>query len=547
MLRQIPLFGILLIVILGPIALRPRTERASASGVEELVIITPHDQAIREEFARAFAAEHFVRTGRHVRIDWRTPGGTSDAVRYLESEYLGSFQNYWEHTLRKGWNSVVAGSFANSQVTPAASPAVDTPAQEARRAFLSSNVGCGIDLFFGGGSFDFARQAADGRLVDSGFRSSHPELFGDRGIPEKLNGEKMWDANGGWLGVCLSSFGICYNTDSLARLALPPPRRWEDLTNPHYFREIALANPTQSASVNRTFEMLIQQQILEVLAAQKAAAPNAGPALETEAVREGWQRGMRMLMKIGANARYFTDSSSKIALDVASGEAAAGMSIDFYGRFESEAVRKTDGSSRLQYLEAAGGTSFSADTIGLLRGAPHAELAREFIAWTLSLQGQALWDWKVGAPDGPQRYSLRRLPILPSLYAPAFRAFRADPEVNPYAPENTFVYHPSWTGPLFNAIAYITRVMCIDSHDELAEAWQALIAAHFPPHATQAFSSVDLVDYQAANTRIRAVLNPIEPADVRLARINQVRLAKELADGFRAQYVRATELARKGE
>ena len=357
----------------------------------------------------------------------------------------------------------------------------------------------------------------------------------------------MWDRDGGWLGVCLSSFGICYNTDSLARLGIAPPRRWEDLTDPRYFREIALANPTQSASVNRTFEMLIQQQILEVLAARKAPSPDAGQAVEAEAVREGWQRGLRILMKVGANARYFTDSSSKIALDVASGEAAAGMSIDFYGRFESEAVRRADGSSRIQFTEAAGGTSFSADTIGLLRGAPHPELAREFIAWTLSLKGQALWDWKVGSPDGPQRYSLRRLPILPSLYSPTLREFRADPDVNPYSPENTFVYHPAWTGPLFNAIAYITRVMCIDSHDELAEAWQALITAHFPPLATQAFSSVDAVDYKSATTRIRSVLSPTDPAELRLAKINQVRLAKELADGFRAQYIRAAELARKGE
>ena len=42
--------------------------------------------------------------------------------------------------------------------------------QMARRAFLTSDViGIGIDLFFGGGSYDFAQQAAAGRLVDSGF------------------------------------------------------------------------------------------------------------------------------------------------------------------------------------------------------------------------------------------------------------------------------------------------------------------------------------------------------------------------------------------
>ena len=47
---------------------------------------------------------------------------------------------------------------------------------------------------------------------------------------------------------------------------------------------------------------------------------------------------MRLLMRIGANSRYFTDASTKIAIDVAAGEAAAGMTIDFYGRFQSEVV-----------------------------------------------------------------------------------------------------------------------------------------------------------------------------------------------------------------
>ncbi len=47
----------------------------------------------------------------------------------------------------------------------------------ARRAFLTPNVGIGIDLFFGGGSFDFAQQAAAGRLVDSGFRQGAPGDF----------------------------------------------------------------------------------------------------------------------------------------------------------------------------------------------------------------------------------------------------------------------------------------------------------------------------------------------------------------------------------
>lgn len=520
-----PLVLALVAVVLGPILLRPKTARGPHAGEQALIIVTPHNEAIRSEFGRAFAAHYLAKTGERVRVDWRTPGGTSEIGRYVASEYLAAFQNYWQSTLGKTWSRAVADGFASAKVVPGNDPARDTPEQAARRAFLASEVGCKIDLFFGGGAYDFQQQAKAGRLVDSGFIAAHPELFGDGPgkIPQTLSGEPFWDPQGRWIGTALSCFGICANTDALARLGIaPPPTRWADLADPRFLHEIALANPTQSGSVNKAFEMLIQQQMGE-------AVRDGGT------VAEGWTRALRLLMKIGANARYFTDSSTKIALDVEAGEAAAGMTIDFYGRFQSEAVRKADGSSRLQYVNAAGGTSVGVDPIGLFRGAPNANVGREFIAFVLSPAGQKLWNWQVGAPGGPQRYALRRLPVLPALYAPEFRPLRSDPEVEAYALAQTFTYHGAWTGPLFSPIAFTFRVMCIDTHDELTAAWRALIAAGFPPEASAAFADVSAVDYAAANGRIREALSG--------DKIKEVQLAKELADHFRQQYQRAAALA----
>jgi ABC-type glycerol-3-phosphate transport system substrate-binding protein len=279
--------------------------------------------------------------------------------------------------------------------------------------------------------------------------------------------------------------------------------------------------------------MLIQQQMQEWVTAHQLR-----PEQEKEGAQEGWAQAMRLLMKIGANARYFTDSSAKIALDVEAGEAAAGMTIDFYGRYESEAVRRPDGTSRLQYVNAESGTSFSVDPIAVYRGAPDPELARDFIAFVMSPEGQKLWNWKVGAPGGPQHHALRRLPILPALYAPQYAQFRTDPEVNPYELARTFVYHETWTSPLFRQIAFIFRVMCIDAHEELDEAWAALQAAHFPPEAMRLFEDVSAVDYAAANGRIHDALGD---------KIREVQLARELSDHFREQYRRAGEAARSGK
>ncbi|RYD77241.1 MAG: extracellular solute-binding protein, partial [Verrucomicrobiaceae bacterium] len=385
--KQWWLLGVLIAVILLPILLRSSTRDLGALKGRPLVIITPHNESIREEFGRAFTKWHLAKTGEMARVDWRSPGGTSEITRYLEGEFYASFQYYWTKTLGHPWSSQVQGAYANSRVTIDNSPEDDTLEQKARRAFLTSNVTSRIDLFFGGGAFDYQRQAAAGRLVSSGFVEEHPETFNDRVIPQSLGGETFWDKDGLWIGACLGAFGICSNRDALERIGLTePPVRWTELADPRYLHEIALANPTQSSSVNKAFEMLIQQQMRNaVTLTKRKAGGSLTPEQEAEAVRGGWTAAMQLLQKIGANARYFTDSSTKIALDVAAGEATAGMTIDFYGRFESEAVRQSDSSSRLFYVDAVAGTSAGADPIGMLRGAPHPELAKSFIAFVSHL------------------------------------------------------------------------------------------------------------------------------------------------------------------
>ncbi|MEO8354048.1 MAG: extracellular solute-binding protein, partial [Chthoniobacteraceae bacterium] len=313
-----------------------------------------------------------------------------------------------------------------------------------------------------------------------------------------------------------------------------PPTRWADLADPRYLHEIALANPVQSGSVGKSFEMVIQQQIQEAVATPDQ---DAAPASD-EAIAAGWTRAMQLLQKIGANARYFTDASTKISLDVASGECAAGMTIDFYGRYQSQAVADANGESYVHYVDAVGGTSFGVDPIGVYRGAPHPDLAREFVEFVLSPTGQKLWNWKVGAPDGPERYALRRQPILPSLYDAKWNSFRSDPDVMPYEAARKFTYHPEWTGPLFGTISFIFRSMCIDPHQEQVRAWSAIIEAGMPPEALAEFSKVDAVDYATAQGRIRSALGG--------AKIREVELARELADHFRGQYRRAEALARAG-
>lgn len=528
--RLLMVLAALAAVIAVPFALKPKASLLAAAD-DTLVIISPHQESIRYEFSRAFGEYYRKKTGRTVRIDWRIIGGTTEITRYLTGEYYNAFRREWESTGRK-WSPEVVAAFANGSISLPADPAQDTPAQAARRAFLASNAGTGIDLFFGGGSFDFIAQAKAGNLVDSGILEAHPDWFTEASIPISVSGEPYYDAEGRWIGNCLSSFGVCYNTDSLRRLGVTAiPASWNDLTNPRFYKQVALADPTKSGSSAKAFEMVIQQQMADVV--------GDGDATDAS-LAEGWQRGIQLLMKASANSRYFADGANKVPVDVAAGDAAIGMCIDFYGRFQSEMIRVGDQASRLQYFTPLGGSSVGVDPIGMLRGAPHPELAREFIEFVLSIEGQKLWNFKVGAPGGPVRYALRRLPIRKELYTPEYTAFRSDPAVFPYEEARSFTYHDAWTGPLFSALRFVVRVSCIDSHEEQAAAWKALIAASFPPQATATFLDISKIDFISARDVIKPALKGSTP-------LAEVQLARELGDHFREQYRRAAQLAKEGK
>lgn len=536
-----PIVLSLAFVIAAPLLLR-EPDSTSRQGEDTLVIVSPHNESIRFEFGHAFGEYYRKKTGRTVRIDWRLPGGTTEIVRYLNSEYEAAFRLYWTQKLGLPWTGLVLGAFSDSRISGRANQS--SPAEYARYAFLNSEIGCGIDLLFGGGSFDFINLADRGLLVDSGALDRNPELFlkgGDKEIPQSLGGEPYWDPHGRWLGVCLAGFGICYNTDVLVRLGLPsPPAQWADLADGRLFRSLALADPTKSGSVAKVYELIIQQQMNQRLSEIETATSPDGKKRENQAVKEGWERGLQLLIQLAANSRYFSDAAPKVTADVAYGEAAAGMCIDFYGRSESEMVMDQRGQTRLRYTNVMGGTSVGADSIALLRGAPHPDVARTFIDFVISPEGQKLWDFGPGSPGGPVRYSLRRLPIRKEFYRDPLRSFMVDKDADPYRDAEAFHYHPAWTGPLFSTLRFLVRVMCIDSREELVAARAAIGNAPVSSPAYQKLLDVSQVRYDIALQQIREALRSAD-------RLNEVRLADQLVRRFRHQYSEAERIARQSK
>ncbi len=524
----LPGFALLAALLIVPFALRP-PELVEDESAEKIVVLTPHNGSIRSEISLAFRQHMLERRKRRVRIDWRSPGGTTEISRYLSSEFRSAFEAYWQSKHGRPLSERGARSFADPKQTLDG----DSEPARARREFLTSSVGINIDVLFGGGSYEFSQHAAAGSLVDSGVIQRHPQLFGDHGIPQYLGGEPYWDKQGRWVGVCVSGYGICYNREALSRLGIDrPPQRWADLADPRLAGHIALADPSKAGSANKAFEMLLQQHMGEAVA--RSGRPEPGSAEESAALGAGFDAGLRLIRRIAAGARYFTDQAGKVPQDIQSGAAAAGMCIDFYGRFQAH---ESGSASRLGFVMPVGGSSVGSDPIGLLRGAPQPELARELIDWSLTPAGQAIWAYRVGVPGGPQRYALRRLAILPGMYAPERAKWRSDPEDNPYLNATQFTYHAAWTAPLFRALSFVIRVSCVDAEQELHEAGLALAEHGFPPRAQAAFDDVSLTSYQVVKGEIAPALASRDP-------LREVTLQNRLVGAIKAHYEHVTELAR---
>jgi len=445
-------------VVAMPLLFGGTAEVASDADAERLVIVTPHNEQIRYEYEQAFSDWHAKNHGKPVVIDWRTIGGTSDIVRTLMSQYAAKAKAGME------------------------------------------DQGIGFDMMFGGGDYEFDAKLKPGvevpvldqdgnRIIDEAGNVktrrvpiSQPleraeigeALFAAAYPAPDIAGMKLYDPDGHWWGVVLSSFGIVYNRDVLDYLGLDEPTTWDDLTDPRYFGWVALGDPSHSGSVKVTYNAILQ--------------------------RYGFDRGLPTLRRVFANARYFTSSASKVPLDVSAGEAAAGMCIDFYGRYQSQMIQ--DG-KLVGFVAPTGATLVSADPIAVLRGAKNREIAVRFIRFLLSEQGQALWNFAQGDEWGPEKFELRRAPIRPDIYDKYM-----DRLVDPVDPYEIAKPVPPGANDYFSAIPVLLHSMCMDIHDDLKAAWKTINETDDPTLKAKmlvAFDKTPPADPQALWTQFEAL------------------------------------------
>jgi len=491
------LFAAIALILGVPFLLRPSAQTRDRSA-RAVVIITPHTEQIRSELGRGFEAWHKRVYGEAVRVDWRSPGGTSEIYKQLVAQY----------------EAAVASErfdFSDPKNPVAKEPGVIP-----------------YSLMIGGGTYEHGRLKSGIPVVDPKDKSSRvfpistpagyskeqfETWFGDN----KCGAQALADPEQFWIGTCLSSFGIVYNKDLYSRLGIPAPTSFEDLGNPKLQGNVALADPRQSGSIATTLDSILNYHIWKIArdegwdaelagaikaekdgirkarAEGKSAAEIAAIPIWEESlweshgpsIQKAWDRGWRVLREMSCNTRYFTSSAPKPPLDVSHGEAAAGLSIDFYGRSQAQAILlpgQDPSASRVGFVDPAGSVYIDSDPASILRGGVEPELAKRFIEFCLTEEGQALWQFpsrrnaksatnpvgESGEKLGPVQYELRRLPVRRSMYAPEMAKHMID-QVDPFAIASN-VSAVGWR----DAINPMMGAFAIDVSDEARAAWAAL-------------------------------------------------------------------------
>jgi ABC-type Fe3+ transport system substrate-binding protein len=295
----------------------------------------------------------------------------------------------------------------------------------------------GVDVLYGGGVDPFRELKKDGLLARCDLP---PEILS--ALPAQLNGMEIRDPDQEWFGASLSGFGIITNERARSILGLPAARRWSDLTDPRLAGWISSSDPRASGSALAIYEIILQSL--------------------------GWDRGWAVLMQMSGNTRNYLSSSAASAVEVGVGDAIYGVSIDIYGQAQSAYY----GTENVSFVLPEGQTVITPDSIAILKNPPHPEIARHFLEFVLSREGQLLWMLPKGAPGGTTRSVINRMSVMPSLYAEL--AGVTPVRTNPFETHSDFVYSETLGSKRRGILSLLIAAWMIDPHDELAAAWKAL-------------------------------------------------------------------------
>ena len=309
--------------------------------------------------------------------------------------------------------------------------------------FQRVQEGIGADIYFGGGVDTYMMFAEKGYFTS--YKIPQDQL---RQLPDQIYGIPIYDPAHQWYAATISSFGIMTNEELRKKLKLPRVATWEDLTNYTLQGKIAAADPRLSGSALMIYEIILQKY--------------------------GWQNGLEIITKIGANVKRFLSGANLIPKQIVRGQVIYGVTIDFYAYAEMAKL-----GDRIKYILPSDAAVIAPDSIGILQGAPNIEVAKKFIDFVLSEPGQKLWVLSNTDPEGPKWTSpLYRPTIIPELYKILGQRCTVP---NPFAKKIVPIqYDPLTGGTRWKLVRDLVGVLIVDFHRQLVSTWKLINECPIP-------------------------------------------------------------------
>lgn len=313
---------------------------------------------------------------------------------------------------------------AFKQAHPAVSVVVLNRNTAAALSFVREGPSAGVDVFWASALDAFELLKREGSL--------RPLNWQVADVPTEIAGYPLNDPDGFYLGFALSGYGFMWNPDYLKRHGLKPPRSWADLRDPAYSGHVGITAPSRSGTTHLMVEVELQSV--------------------------GWEKGWALLLEIAGNLATVTARSYGVMEGVKAGRFGLGPVIDFFGL----SSRATGSPVDFAYAD---NTVMLPANVAILREAPNPLVARQFVAFLLSPEGQSL----LFQPD------IMRLPVRPEAYAHAPPGY-PNPFRDPIT-RNSPAFDTSLSQFRYNLVNSLFDHVITNRVRGLKKAWQSLHAA----------------------------------------------------------------------
>ncbi len=216
---------------------------------------------------------------------------------------------------------------------------IDMGSQEVLDRLRSERANPQADVWFGAPAAMFQRAAADSLLqrMAPAWASAVPA--------------DARDANGYWYGTYETPEVIAYN--SVAVSAQDAPKDWEDVLDPKWRDRVLIRDPLASGTMRTIFGMILERSIRQT--GDTAA-------------------GFAWLRRLDAQTKEYVLNPTLLYQKLARQE---GL-ITLWDMPDIEIIRSKQ-NLPIGYVYPSSGTPMVIDAIAIPRGAPHPELAREFV------------------------------------------------------------------------------------------------------------------------------------------------------------------------